>query len=168
MSKRTWLFFGIIVVIMMIGGVIGTSKAYFSDTETSVNNPIGAGVWTNPNWYDFAWYYRVPITVTNSGTGVTNYQQKMTLSFVSNHMNSDFSDIRFTASDGTTLLYYWVESYIASTSAIVWVKVPSIAANPTTTTIYMYYGNVSAVSSSSGSNTFQFFDDFEGGSIDGK
>jgi hypothetical protein len=76
-------------------------------------------------------------------------------------MNADFSDLRFKDGSGNTLSY-WIESYTASTSAQVWVKVPYIAASGTTT-MYMYYGSVTAISASNGSNTFIFFDDFSGG-----
>ena len=42
---------------------------------------------------------------------------------------SNGGDIRFTASDGVTLLPYWIESWNAgSSSASLWVKVPSIPA----------------------------------------
>ncbi len=50
---------------------------------------------------------------------------------------------------------------------MVWVKVPNITASTVAnTTIYMYYGNPSASSASSGASTFNFLDDFDGGSID--
>ncbi len=71
----------------------------------------------------------------------------------------DYGDIRFTDSDGTTLLNYWQEA-----DGKFWVKVPSIPAN-STKTIYVYYGNPNATSASNGDATFDFFDDFEGTSI---
>jgi hypothetical protein len=71
--------------------------------------------------------------------------------------NSDFSDIRFTASDGTTLLSYWIESYTVSGSATVWVKInDDLSTNPTT--IYIYYGNPNATSLSNGDAVFNYFD----------
>lgn len=93
---------------------------------------------------------------------LTNYQTKITVPYVSG-MKADFSDLRFTSSDGTTELSYWIESYTASTSAVVWVKVPSLVSG--SNTIYMYYGNSSATTTSSGDNTFVFFDDFSGTSF---
>ena len=78
---------------------------------------------------------------------------------------SDGSDVRFTASDGTTVLPMWIENWNATTgTASAWVQVPSIPAAGTT--IYMYYGNAAATTVSSGSSTFLFFDDFEAGVID--
>ena len=72
----------------------------------------------------------------------------------------DYGDIRFTDSDGSTLLNYWQEA-----DGRFWVKVPSIPAS-STKTIYVYYGNPSANSLSNGDNTFDFFDDFDDGVID--
>jgi len=64
-------------------------------------------------------------------------------------MRSDCGDIRFTDSDATTLLNYWIESGCNSASTKIWVKVPSIPAS-STKTIYVYYGNPSATSASNG------------------
>ena len=73
------------------------------------------------------------------------------------------NDIRFTTSDTTTKMDYWVESY-DSTMATIWIEVPNI---PTVgTTCYAYYGLADAVSESSGTNTFPFFDDFPGTTLD--
>jgi hypothetical protein len=73
---------------------------------------------------------------------------------------ADFDDLRFTSSNGSGLLDYWLESKTNSTSAIVWVEVASI---PTTgATIYLYYGNSGASSASSGDNTFALYDNFDG------
>ncbi|RLI95726.1 MAG: hypothetical protein DRP00_06380, partial [Candidatus Aenigmatarchaeota archaeon] len=78
----------------------------------------------------------------------------------------DFDDIRFTDSDGTTLLSYWVEEKIDNERAIIWVKIPSIPPSPETTTIYIYYGNTAVTSASDGSATFPlWFDDFDDDTI---
>jgi PKD repeat protein len=88
----------------------------------------------------------------DSGTDSTN------ATYLNSKCNTDFSDIRFTTSDGDTLISYWIESVITGNYADIWIKVPSI----TTTTIYIYYGNTSAISASYGDDTFEFFDDFNG------
>ncbi|MBU5682368.1 MAG: DUF2341 domain-containing protein, partial [Candidatus Aenigmarchaeota archaeon] len=46
----------------------------------------------------------------------------------------------------------------------IWVKVPNIPAN-SNKTIYLYYGNPNATSMSNGDLVFEFFDDFEGTSL---
>ncbi|MDY6834320.1 MAG: DUF2341 domain-containing protein [Chloroflexota bacterium] len=114
-------------------------------------------------WFDQEWTRRLPLTISNSGGALTNYQVKVSLTYDSD-MQPDFEDLRFTDSDGVTLLSHWQESYIDSTSAELWVKVPSIAAG-STSRIYVYYGSPSATSTSDGDATFEFFDDFEDGDI---
>jgi len=71
-------------------------------------------------------------------------------------MNPDFSDLRFTNLEDEGL-YYWMESYVESVSAVVWVKIGKGA-----TLFNLLYGNTSAVSESDGNNVFEFFDDFFG------
>ena len=114
------------------------------------------------------WQYRKEITITEqSGNTLTNYQVKLTIDTASliseGKMNSDCSDIRFT-DENDNPLPYWIESGCNSANTVVWVKVPNIPANGETT-IYMYYGNPSATSESNGDNVFEFFDDFDGTSL---
>ncbi len=71
------------------------------------------------------------------------------------------NDIRFTKSDGTTQLDYWIASSSASV-ADVWVELDSISVSPGTSTFYLYYGKASETTTSNGENTFLFFDDFSG------
>lgn len=115
------------------------------------------------------------LTIIGTTAGAqTNYQMKLTVYnssgtdtpgtvYLRGNARSDFGDIRFTKSDGVTLLDYWIESYTPGVSAVVWVKVDSIPASPNTANIYLYYGNPWATSASNGSATFAFFDDFEDG-----
>jgi len=77
---------------------------------------------------------------------------------------TDFSDLRFTAADGTTLLDYWIESVSGTTPnqvATIWIEFDSIGTGATT--FYMYYGNSAASAVSSGASTFMAFDDIERG-----
>ncbi len=108
------------------------------------------------------WKYRKPITLTNSGDAKTDYPVKVSVSYAS-HMNSDFSDLRFVAADGSTILDYWVESSTVAGDATVWVEVKSIPSG--SSTIYLYYGNLTAASASNGDATFSFFDNFSGTSL---
>ncbi|RLF97134.1 hypothetical protein DRN58_09125, partial [Thermococci archaeon] len=113
---------------------------------------------TPEDWMDSSWTKRKKITVTNSsGDTLTDYQIKLKVLFDSD-MNTDFSDLRFTDTDGKTLLPYWIEEKTDGNSATVWVKIPEIPSEEKT--IYMYYGNPTATSESNGENVFEFFDDF--------
>ena len=120
-------------------------------------------------WMDSNWQYRQKIRIKNdSGSALTDYQIKVKIDnwkhFFAN-AKSDGSDIRFTSGDGTTQLNYWIESFDSTNKrAIVWVKVPSIPTGESF--IYLYYGNSAAADNSNGENTFEFFDDFNGTSLD--
>jgi hypothetical protein len=75
------------------------------------------------------------------------------------HGLADFGDVRFTASDGTTLLDYWIERQDNGNYADCWVEVAD-SLSSVGTTIYIYYGKADATTTSSGANTFTFFDAF--------
>src|SRR3990170_5621303 len=110
-------------------------------------------------WFDPDWSYRSEVTIDNVGNSnsLTDYQARVEL----DGSNFDFSlaqtggeDIRFTDSDGVTLLNYWIEVWdSANDSAVVWVRVPSIPAL-SYHVIYMYYGNLSASSITDPDQTF--------------
>jgi hypothetical protein len=53
-------------------------------------------------------------------------------------------DLRFTDSDGVTILAHEIEKWDEAGTSYVWVKVPQIDASSTTDHIWMYYGNASA------------------------
>ncbi|RLB80123.1 MAG: hypothetical protein DRH17_12545, partial [Deltaproteobacteria bacterium] len=124
------------------------------------------------------WQYRKSHEIVGSTAGaVTDYQIRIKVHYGSGtdsgedvYLNgkcrTDFGDIRFTSDDGVTELPYWMEEKVDGDYAIFWVKVPSIPANPNTATIYIYYGNPDATTTSNGDNTFLFFDDFEGSDLD--
>lgn len=96
--------------------------------------------------------YQLKITV-NYGSG-TDTSGNI---FCGGNVRTDFGDIRFTDTNGTNLLYYWIESYTASSSAVVWIKIPSIPTGSNSTYIYFYYNNPSSTTTSDGPNTFEFF-----------
>ena len=99
------------------------------------------------------WSKRKAITLTGGADGSqVDFQLKLSIAYDSD-MLSDFSDIRFTDADGTTLLDAWMESYTASTSATVWVETDT-PENTVESDIYMYYGKSDAVSDWDGAATF--------------
>ncbi|WP_342304864.1 DUF2341 domain-containing protein [Methanolobus sp. ZRKC5] len=115
------------------------------------------------------WNFSEEITIKeNSGNNLINYQ----IPIVLDSSNFDFSiarsegeDIRF--SSGDKQLQHWIEEWdVSMEEAVVWVKVPSIAANGSAK-ITMQYGNPDAVDVSSGSSTFELYDDFSGSSLFG-
>ncbi|HEY7595570.1 MAG TPA: DUF2341 domain-containing protein, partial [Actinophytocola sp.] len=118
---------------------------------------------TRAGWLDPAWTYRRPVVVTNTvAQERTNQQVTVGLSAASfDFAHSSGKDIRFTDSDGTTLLHHWTDTY-NTTTRTAWfvVRVPSLPASAAKT-IYLYYGNPSAADGSSGAKTFAFYDGFE-------
>ncbi len=127
------------------------------------NDDGGEGV-PAVNWYDSNWTKRERVRVVNtSTTTLSDVQVPLNVPYDSD-MKSDFSDLRFTDSGGTTTIPHWVQSYVSSASSSVWVRVPSIAAS-SYADIYMYFGNGAANDAASGTSTFKFFDNFESGGI---
>ena len=118
------------------------------------------------------WLYRKAITVSN---GSADYQTKVLVGESSGatgeevdcggKCQTDFDDLRFTGSDGQTLLDYWIESITGTTPnqlATIWVQND---ATPSTT-CYMYYGKADATAVSDGDATFPFYDHFPNSSVD--
>jgi uncharacterized repeat protein (TIGR01451 family) len=122
-------------------------------------NPLGL---PNPAWYDLAWAVRRPITITNSGSVLTNTQVLVSLgsSFDFSNAKVNGADLRVTAVNGTTLIPFWIESWDnTGQRAWVWVKLPSLPNG--NTVIYLYYGNPAAATVSDGKATFEVYDGFE-------
>ena len=149
--------------LYLLNIIILTSLLLALSASTNIlTTPRYASATLDQSWYDTAWLYRRPVTLTNSGTALTNYQVKITLdsSFDFSKAESDGSDIRVIDSDGITPLPFWIETWDpGSTAASIWTKVTSIPVGDST--IYLYYGNSSASSNSDGNSTFEFFDNFE-------
>ncbi|MBV6343614.1 DUF2341 domain-containing protein, partial [Candidatus Magnetobacterium casense] len=131
--------------------------------------------YTCGDWLD-DYTYRKMFGITGSTAGTqTNYQMRVTVyaaagtdsgsSVYTNYTTqTDFDDVRFTTPSGTSL-DFWQENYTSNVSASFCVECDSIAASPSVTQFLMYYGNSAATSGSNGDNTFIFFDDFPGSSL---
>jgi hypothetical protein len=143
------------------------SAIYGAGNQSAILTVQSGGGGTGAGWMDPAWQYRNAITIANpGGTALSNYQVNVVLGSTFGFASAQASgaDVRMTASDGVTQIPFWIESWSASTTtASVWVNVPTIPSGGTV--VYLYYGNAAATSVSSGTNTFNFFDDFSGGSI---
>jgi len=145
-------YFRIILILLGIVLIIGSVDKITSFLNISIG------------WYDQNWKYRTAIITdyTKNSTNLTNHQVKIILNshnFNYAHASVDGADIQFTENDGITPLDYWIEKWDNGGPSILWVKVPYIHAS-SKEIIYMYYGNPTARSVSSGENTFLFFDDF--------
>ena len=95
------------------------------------------------------WTYRKKIAIdhTKIDASLTDFPVLVRLTssnFDFTKARSDGYDIRFTSSDGTTLLKYERERHDSANSvAEYWVKIPSVS-NTADTIFYIYFGNASA------------------------
>ncbi len=151
-----WLFV-IIIIFLLLNAPVSNAVARNLSTVGDKTRPEQGG----PAWYDSAWHYRRPVLIANSGAFLSYYQVLVRLdsyNFDFDRTKPDGSDVRFTHSDGTTVLNYWIESYDSPNQlAYVWVRVPSISSG--NTAIYLYYDNPAASPASDGASTFENFDD---------
>ena len=122
-------------------------------------------------WDPSKWTCRQDVLIDNAaGTSdLTDYQVKVALTapdFDFAGVADDGADLRFTDTDGTTLLDYWIESFSKpERTGVIWVQVPHIPAG-SAKTIHLFSGNQHAYAVSNGAQTFEFFDDCESGSAD--
>ncbi len=127
--------------------------------------PLIAIIFRNPHlaqaaWYNGAWRYRKELIFDNSAqaSNLTSFPVMVKLSstnFNFSQAKTNGADLRFTDSDGTTLLSYEIEKYNpANQTAVIWVNVPQIDASSTTDSIYIYWGNSQATDAQSADNTW--------------
>lgn len=108
-------------------------------------------------------HYQIPIKVYKGvGADGTEAYHDVTMGkvYCGGNCQNDFGDIRFTASDGTTLLDYWMHDDVSSgVYAVFWVELTGdlTAGN---VTIYIYYDTTGATATTENmTNTFQVAED---------
>ncbi|NOQ74581.1 MAG: DUF2341 domain-containing protein [Crocinitomix sp.] len=111
------------------------------------------------------WTNKVPITIDNTaGSELTDYQIQLIFDTATpialGEMESDGSDIRFTADGCCDQLCYFIESGINTASTVIWVNIPLIDA-AATETIYAFFGNSGAEAVSDAACTFTFWAGFD-------
>lgn len=129
------------------------------------------GAWGNqePQYWLVGWDNRKSHIITNATGASLGYQVKIRVDYGSGtdggeivYLNgkcrTDFGDIRFTDNDGETELDYWMETKSNGNYAVFWVEVEDWLGIDRT--IYVYYGNSEATTTSDGGKTFVYFDDF--------
>ncbi len=130
-------------------------------------------------WWNEEWEYRKKVALDTSSSGAYIQQNLMDFTvLVRLHTgNFDFTrvkengeDLRFVSGDDATLLKYHIEMFDAFDEiALVWVKIPNMAPSSNQNSIYIYYGNESAVSGQDSKSSFDslyqavyHFNEFEG------
>jgi hypothetical protein len=131
-------------------GVIVTATRTSGDTLTAANSSAFtvSGV-TVSGWYNASWTNRIAITIdyTKVSSTLINFPVLINITNASLQASalSSGNDLLFTSVDGTTKLDHEIESYTNSNGALVaWVNVP-ILSSTVDTTLYLYYGNSSAI-----------------------
>lgn len=146
-----------------------------SETETSFTTtpPIWATTYeitdqikailkiNDENYNDWLWQNIIEVIGSVDGQ-LTNYPINITVPYVPEFMNYNFSDIRFGTDYGLNLSYFLRRKVDGDFAEFI-VNIPVIPASPETTTIYLYAGNDNAVDRSDGLKTFEFFDHFDEG-----
>ena len=148
-----------------------------SEVRVDYNQGMAANLGeATQEWFNKDWKYRKKHNIVGSSSeDLVNYQIPFVVHYGSGtdsgntiYLDSksqiDFDDIRFT--DNIVDFDYWIETYTSSDQAKIWVEIPYIPISPAKKELYIYYGNSSAVSKSNGEQTFVFFDDFSGASLD--
>jgi len=136
---------------MAIATFVAVLSALFPPVAPFVPHAHATASWLN------GWSYRQAITVDNAGmtSTLTNFPLYVPVSPTGNgagiagKVQDGGQDIRFTSSDGTTLLPYDREGYVEASgnvTAFFWTGVTLNADNDADTddTIYLYYGNAGA------------------------
>ncbi len=126
------------------------------------------------DWLD-GWLYRKALNISGKPGAGTNYQIIVSIYstegvdsgssiYTSGNCQADFGDIRFTASDGVTMLDYWMASS-DSTHATFYVEISEDL--DTDKTIYVYYGTKDeTTTTSSPEDSLLFYDDFAASVVD--
>jgi hypothetical protein len=126
------------------------------------NDDGGLGV-PNSEWFNTAWDKRRQVRVVNPvNQAYATTAVELTITYDTN-MQNDFEDLRFTDVTGTTVIPHWIETFTSGVSAQVWVPVASLPARGVTS-LYLYYDNVSATTTST-TSFFGAIDTFEDGNL---
>lgn len=122
--------------------------------------PLSARAWWNDEWQ-----YRKQITLDTTAEGANIGESLKDVPVLVRLHTGNFGyfldimpegeDIRFVAADDKTPLNYHIEKFDPiNEMALIWVRIPELPANANTRSIWMYYGNGSAVAADDISGTF--------------
>ena len=106
-------------------------------------------------WWDCNWSARTPVLIAKPSITLTNYTLEVMLN-AKDLPGYDWTrldaDIRVIDADDKTALTFFVQPRASGTQVVrLWVLFPTL---PASKTIYIYYGNKTAVTASSGATTF--------------
>lgn len=109
-------------------------------------------------WWHCDWRFRIPVTISQPpGAAVTDYQVRIALNASNVPAHFDWSlqgsDLRLVDQDDLSQLDLFIEQWnVAARTAVIWVRVPTIAAGGRT--IYLYFAAPAGTPSASTPMTF--------------
>lgn len=129
------------------------------ETATLTATDAGAGLTTSNKsvnfnssltWWNGSWTNRIRIDINNADQATAFTNQPVLVRLNSSRIDysnikANGADIRFVASDDTTVLDHEIEYWNASGTSEIWVEIPSIAASSATGYFYMYFNNPTAI-----------------------
>jgi len=159
----------IIVIVLFVSPIFLVNGVGTGDYTTQVTDAVDIPISAEASWLS-GWSFRKSHVINGSTCAGTDYQISINVHFGSGTdngtdvyceslVNTDFSDIRFTDDDGITELSHWMESNHESDNATFWVRIlDDLDFNQS---IFVYFGNLGAVSAIDGTSTFIAWDDFD-------
>ena len=96
------------------------------------------------------------VHINNPGAAVTGFQVRVPLNHATG-MNANFSNVQFTDTLNN-VLPFWLQDFPTATSAVFWVRIPSLP--PGVTNIYLTFCSTTPVAGDP-NGTFEFFDNFD-------
>ncbi len=136
------------------GTVDSDVTTYESETNVNTGSAGQITIDVKDDWYNESWQFRRKLTIDNTTDTLGVTSEELTDFPVLVTLDSDRvdysetqdagQDIRFTDSDGTTLLDYEIDTWNESGDSTVWVRVPTVDEDDDTDFIYVYYGNSEA------------------------
>lgn len=153
---------------LYLNGVQVDSNAYTGGTQGNYEPiAIGANSWRSGDLvilplFDFFKGIIDEVRMYNRALSPTEVNKHYQDGIAGNYADEDYiyADSRYMDNTSTLEFDHWDDN-----DAATWVKIPFLQ-NNTNTTIYRYYGCEGLSSTSNGTATFEFFDDFDGTSLD--
>ncbi len=172
---------GLIVVLLLVVSSLGASllDVENDDHDYEIEAQIERGLSGSEessihtmDWYDPDWSYRREVTVSTDDPIQSDYQVVVTLTTSVmgdpyEGVDPDGEDLRFTDTDGVSELSYWIQSWDNTGESTIWVRLSDPVDGSSSKTIYLYYGNPDASPATDPDTTFQVYDDFSDGDVDG-
>lgn len=153
LMKKLIIVLGLILLCGIVSATFTLNGTAYTNQIIHQINGSSAGNVTN-----------YPITLVLYNTSGTSSGENCYLG--GSYTNANWSDVAF-SQDQSNELPHWIEENTGnSTSQRVWTNMSSIANGTTNqTTLYIYFGNATKISTSNGLTTFPFFEDWDAGTF---